>query len=228
MGTVITIEQKILKKNNELAEENRQRFDAHNVSVVTLVSSPGSGKTSLLEQSLALLREHLRVAVIEGDVQTNRDAQRIAALDVPVVQIVTSGTCHLEARMIQDALQQLDLDQVDLLFIENVGNLVCPASYDLGEHLRVVVMSVTEGEDKPIKYPAMFRKSQVLVMNKVDLLPFLAYNLDEAREFALRVNPSLRIFETSCTTGRGIKEWTEWLMLSARTYRSGIIESSRL
>jgi len=228
MGTVITIEQKILKKNNELAEENRQRFDAHNVFVVTLVSSPGSGKTSLLEQSLALLREHLRVAVIEGDVQTNRDAQRIAALDVPVVQIVTSGTCHLEARMIQDALQQLDLDQVDLLFIENVGNLVCPASYDLGEHLRVVVMSVTEGEDKPIKYPAMFRKSQVLVMNKVDLLPFLAYNLDEAREFALRVNPSLRIFETSCTTGRGIKEWTEWLMLSARTYRSGIIESSRL
>jgi len=228
MGTVITIEQKILKKNNELAEENRQRFDAHNVFVVTLVSSPGSGKTSLLEQSLALLREHLLVAVIEGDVQTNRDAQRIAALDVPVVQIVTSGTCHLEARMIQDALQQLDLDQVDLLFIENVGNLVCPASYDLGEHLRVVVMSVTEGEDKPIKYPAMFRKSQVLVMNKVDLLPFLAYNLDEAREFALRVNPSLRIFETSCTTGRGIKEWTEWLMLSARTYRSGIIESSRL
>jgi len=228
MGTVITIEQKILKKNNELAEENRQRFDAHNVFVVTLVSSPGSGKTCLLEQSLALLREHLRVAVIEGDVQTNRDAQRIAALDVPVVQIVTSGTCHLEARMIQDALQQLDLDQVDLLFIENVGNLVCPASYDLGEHLRVVVMSVTEGEDKPIKYPAMFRKSQVLVMNKVDLLPFLAYNLEEAREFALRVNPSLRIFETSCTTGRGIKEWTEWLMLSARTYRSGIIESSRL
>ncbi|MGB9774449.1 MAG: hydrogenase nickel incorporation protein HypB [Bacteroidota bacterium] len=228
MGTVITIEQKILKKNNELAEENRQRFDAHNVFVATLVSSPGSGKTSLLEQSLRLLRGHLRVAVIEGDVQTNRDAQRIAALDVPVVQIVTSGTCHLEARMIQDALQQLDLDQIDLLFIENVGNLVCPASYDLGEHLRIVVMSITEGEDKPIKYPAMFRKSQVLVMNKVDLLPFLVYNLEEAKEFALRVNPSLRIFETSCTTGHGIQEWTEWLMLSARTHRSSIIESSRL
>jgi len=225
MGSVITIEQKILKKNNELAEENRQRFDSHGVFVISLVSSPGSGKTSLLEQSLTILKKNLRVAVIEGDVQTDRDAQRIAAADVPVVQIVTNGTCHLEARMVQDALREMDLDEIDLLFIENIGNLICPASYELGEHLRVVIMSTTEGEDKPLKYPAMFRRSRVLVLNKVDLLPFLSYNLEEAKDFALRVNPALKIFETSCTTGHGIREWTEWLRSTARGRTWNVVSS---
>ncbi len=153
----------------------------------------------------------VRAAVIEGDVQTDRDAQRIAALDVPVVQIVTNGTCHLEARMVQEALAQLPPRDLDLLFIENVGNLVCPSSYELGEHLRVVVLSVTEGEDKPLKYPSLFRKADVMVINKIDLLPHLDYDLAEARGFALQVNPKLTMFEVSCRTGAGLPAWTRYL-----------------
>jgi len=152
------------------------------------------------------------VGVIEGDVQTDRDARRIESLGVPVVQIVTNGTCHLDAQMVQGALSHLEIGKVELLFIDNVGNLFCPASYDLGEHLRVVLSSTAEGEDKPIKYPAMFRRSQALVLNKVDLLPYLAYDLAEARVLALRVNPSLEIFETSCTTGAGIPEFCRWVI----------------
>jgi len=212
MAKVFTIEQRILKRNSEVAEENRRLFDAHGVFAVSLASSPGSGKTSLLEKSLALLREEVTVGVIEGDVQTDRDARRIESLGVPVVQIVTNGTCHLDAQMVQGALSHLEIGKVELLFIENVGNLVCPASYDLGEHLRVVLSSTAEGEDKPIKYPAMFRRSQALVLNKVDLLPYLAYDLAEARVLALRVNPSLEIFETSCTTGAGIPEFCRWVI----------------
>ena len=211
MVETISIEQKILGKNDELAVENRRRFDTRGVFAVSLAGSPGGGKTSLLEQSVRELRARLRVGVIEGDIATDRDAQRIAALHVPVVQIVTNGTCHLDARMLQQALDRLGLEKIDMLFVENVGNLVCPASYALGEHLRVVVMSTTEGEDKPLKYPAMFRKAQTLVINKVDLLPHVPSNLADAKEFARRVNPSLKIFETSCTTGQGIPEWVRWL-----------------
>ncbi len=212
MAKVFTLDQRILKRNSEVAEENRRLFEAHGVYAVSLASSPGAGKTSLLEKMLAHLRDKIRAGVIEGDVQTDRDAARIEALHVPVVQVVTNGTCHLDAQMVQGAVRHLDLDAIELLFIENVGNLVCPASYDLGEHLRVVVSSTTEGEDKPLKYPAMFRRSQALVMNKVDLLPYLPYNLAEGRAMALRVNPSLEIFETSCTNGVGIPEFCEWLV----------------
>jgi hydrogenase nickel incorporation protein HypB len=212
MAKVFTLEQRILKRNSEVADENRRNFDAHGVFVVSLASSPGSGKTSLLEKSLALLRGELSVGVVEGDVQTDRDARRIEALGVPVVQVVTNGTCHLDAQMVQGALAHLDIARVELLFIENVGNLVCPSSYDLGEHLRVVLTSTAEGEDKPLKYPAMFRRSDALVLNKIDLLPYLNYNLGEARSMALRVNPALEIFETSCTTGAGVPEFCQWIL----------------
>ena len=212
MAKIFTLEQRILKRNSEVSDENRRLFDSHGVFAVSLASSPGSGKTSLLERSMALLREEVSVGVIEGDVQTDRDATRIEALGVPVVQVVTNGTCHLDAQMVQGALSSLELGKVELLFIENVGNLVCPASYDLGEHLRVVLSSTTEGEDKPLKYPAMFRKSRALVINKVDLLPYLAYDIKEAASLALRVNPALEIFETSCTTGVGIPEFCRWII----------------
>jgi hydrogenase nickel incorporation protein HypB len=212
MAKVFTLEQRILKRNSEVADENRRNFDSQGVYVVSLASSPGSGKTSLLEKSLVRLRGELSVGVVEGDVQTDRDARRIEALGVPVVQVVTNGTCHLDAQMVQGALAHLDLGRVELLFIENVGNLVCPASYDLGEHLRVVLSSTTEGEDKPLKYPAMFRRSQAMVLNKIDLLPYVPYDLAEARTLALRVNPSLEIFETSCTTGAGIAEFCQWIV----------------
>ena len=212
MAKVFTLEQRILKRNSEVADENRRLFNTHGVFVVSLASSPGSGKTSLLEKSLALLREEVSVGVVEGDIQTDRDARRIEALGVPVVQVVTNGTCHLDAQMVQGALAHLEIGKVELLFIENVGNLVCPASYDLGEHLRVVVSSTTEGEDKPLKYPAMFRKSHALVINKLDLLPYLSYDLKEARTLALRVNPALEIFETSCTTGQGIPDFSRWII----------------
>jgi len=212
MAKVFTLEQRILKRNSEVADENRRNFDAQGVYVVSLGSSPGSGKTSLLEKSLVLLRGELSVGVVEGDVQTDRDARRIEALGVPVVQVVTNGTCHLDAQMVQGALAHIDIGRVELLFIENVGNLVCPASYDLGEHLRVVLSSTTEGEDKPLKYPAMFRRSQAMVLNKIDLLPYVPYDIAEARTLALRVNPSLEIFETSCTTGTGIPEFCQWIV----------------
>lgn len=220
MANLITIEQKILKKNADIALENRRDLDRHGVLAVGLVSAPGSGKTSLLERTLAALRADLRLAVIEGDVQTDRDARRIDALGVPAVQIVTNGTCHLEARMVQEALGKVPLAGLDILFVENVGNLVCPASYDLGEHLRVVLMSTTEGEDKPLKYPAMFRRAQALVINKTDLLPHLDYDMAEAKAFALEVNPDLVVFETSCRSGAGLEAWTTYLRDRLRGRRS--------
>jgi hydrogenase nickel incorporation protein HypB len=151
------------------------------------------------------------VAVIEGDVQTDLDAQRVARYGVPVIQIVTMGGCHLDAPLVQDAMQNLDLSKVDLLFIENVGNLVCPANYDLGEALKVVILSTTEGDDKPLKYPAMFLNSSVLIINKIDLVPYVRCNLDTLRANALKINPGLKVFEVSCFTGAGIPEWCNWL-----------------
>jgi hydrogenase nickel incorporation protein HypB len=216
MADLITIEQKILGKNADLAREVRQELDARGVFAVGLVGAPGSGKTSLLERCLAALRGRARSFVIEGDVQTDRDARRIAALDVPVAQIVTNGTCHLEARMIQDALPRLPQRDLDLLFIENVGNLVCPAAYELGEHVRVVVSSTTEGEDKPLKYPALFRTADALVLNKVDLLPHLPCDADLAVALARQVRPGLEVFRTSCTTGEGIAAFVDWLLTGAR------------
>jgi hydrogenase nickel incorporation protein HypB len=209
--SVITIERKVLEKNEELAQRNRELFRERGIIVMNMVSSPGAGKTSILEKTFQELGGSLRIAVIEGDVQTDLDAQRVARYGVPVVQIVTLGGCHLDAKLVQDALKNLDLDGLDLLFIENVGNLVCPANYDLGEAIKVAVLSTTEGDDKPLKYPAMFLNSSVLIINKIDLIPYVNCNLKVLRNNALQINPSLRVFELSCSTGAGIPEWCDWL-----------------
>lgn len=209
--SIVTIERKVLKKNDELAVKNRELFKRHGAFVVNIVSSPGSGKTSILERTLEHLKDKLRVAVIEGDVQTDFDAQRVAKFGIPVVQIVTNGGCHLDAKLVQDALANINLKGIQLLVIENVGNLVCPANYDLGEHIKVVVASTTEGDDKPLKYPPMFRNASVLLINKIDLVPYVNCNVIELKNNALRINPSLKVFETSCTTKQGIDEWCTWL-----------------
>jgi hydrogenase nickel incorporation protein HypB len=213
--SVITIERKVLEKNDEIAARNRQLFAKHRVFAINIVSSPGSGKTSIVEQTLQYLKGTLKVSVIEGDVQTDLDAQRVARFSVPVVQIVTHGGCHLEAKLVQDALPNLDLSKTELLIIENVGNLVCPSNYDLGEAMKIVVASTTEGDDKPLKYPAMFRNASVLIVNKIDLLPYVNCDLERLKKNALSINPSLIVFETSCTNGQGIPEWCRWL--SARS-----------
>ena len=209
--SVVTVERKVLEKNDEIARRNRAMFSSRGMFVINLVSSPGSGKTSLVEQTLERIRSSIRTAVIEGDVQTDLDAQRVAKFDVPVVQIVTNGGCHLEANLVDNALKNLPLDDVKLLVIENVGNLVCPANYDLGEAHKVVVLSTTEGDDKPLKYPAMIRNASVLIINKMDLVPYLPCNIADLRRNALAINPSLTVFETSCTAGAGIDAWCEWL-----------------
>jgi hydrogenase nickel incorporation protein HypB len=210
--SVVTIEKKVLQKNDEIAQQNRVLFKKAGVYVINLVSSPGSGKTSLLEKTLDFLKGKIRVGVVEGDVQTDLDAQRVAKLGVPVVQIITNGGCHLDAKLVEQAIAKIKLEDLNLLVIENVGNLVCPAGYDLGEAMKVVVASTTEGDDKPLKYPAMFRNASVLVVNKVDLIPYINCDLDRLEKNALQVNPHLLVFETSCTTGAGIREWSEWLL----------------
>jgi hydrogenase nickel incorporation protein HypB len=217
--SVITIERKVLEKNDELARQNRALFAKHRIFVINIVSSPGAGKTTLLEKTLEYLAGKLPLAVIEGDVQTDIDAQRVAKYNVPAVQIVTAGGCHLEANLVHDALTNFDLSNVRLLIIENVGNLVCPSNYDLGEAMKVVVASTTEGDDKPLKYPGMFRNSSVLIINKIDLLPYVNCSIETLRANALRINPSLTVFETSCTSGAGIPAWADWL--SARTAEAG-------
>lgn len=209
--SVLTIERKVLEKNDQIAQINRDLFLQKKVFAVNMVSSPGSGKTSILERTLEYLRGSMKIAVIEGDVQTDLDAQRVAKYNVPTVQIVTKGGCHLEANLIRDALSHIDVSSIRVLIIENVGNLVCPANYDLGEAIKVVVVSTTEGDDKPLKYPEMFRNSGVLIINKIDLLPYVNCNIDLLKNNALKINPALTILETSCTTKVGIREWVEWL-----------------
>ena len=208
---VITIERKVLAKNDQVAAENRAAFAAHHLFVINIVSSPGAGKTSLLERTLETLKGSLRVGVVEGDVQTDLDARRVARYGVPAVQIVTHGGCHLEAKLVQDAIATLDLAGLDLLVIENVGNLVCPANYDLGEAMKVVVVSTTEGDDKPLKYPPMFRNASVLVINKMDLVPYLDADPDVLERHARQINPALTVFRTSCRSGEGIDAWCAWL-----------------
>ena len=207
----ISVETDILAKNNLLAAGNRALFTAKGLFVLNLVSSPGSGKTTILERTLTDLREKFSCAVIEGDQQTDNDAVRIAATGVPVKQINTGAGCHLDAHMIGHAVENFDLDNLDLLLIENVGNLVCPASFDLGENHKVVVLSVTEGEDKPLKYPQMFHAADVMLLNKVDLLPHLDFDVESCKEMAARVSPGITIFEVSSRTGAGMDAWYGWL-----------------
>ncbi|MFN7976517.1 MAG: hydrogenase nickel incorporation protein HypB [Vicinamibacterales bacterium] len=218
--SVVTIERKILEKNDQLAAENRDALTRLGIFTINMVSSPGAGKTTLLERTIAALDGRVRVSVVEGDVQTDIDAQRVARYGVPVVQIVTNGGCHLEARLVRDALEQIDLTATDLLVIENVGNLVCPANFDLGEDMKVVVLSVTEGDDKPLKYPAMFQRASVLIINKVDLVPYVDADVSAIRRHARLANPDLQIFETSCRTGEGIAEWAGWLAVQAERRRA--------
>ncbi len=208
---IIKIERKVLAKNDAIASEIRGKFEENGVFAINMVSSPGSGKTSLVEKIIEYFSGRVNISVIEGDVQTDLDAQRVSAYNVPVVQIITNGGCHLEANLVNDSLKNLDLVQTDLLIIENVGNLVCPAGYDLGEDMKVVVISVTEGDDKPLKYPKMFINSKVLVINKIDLLPYVNCNIEQLKQNALKINPALQVFEVSCTSGEGVGKFCDFL-----------------
>jgi hydrogenase nickel incorporation protein HypB len=206
----IDVEQDVLLKNNLLAERNRGWFEARKVLAINFLSSPGSGKTTILEKSVPLL-EGWPVAVVEGDQQTTNDADRIHALGVPVIQVNTGTGCHLDAQMVQRAVRELDLQERSLLCIENVGNLVCPAMFDLGEAARVVVISVTEGEDKPLKYPTMFHSADLCLLNKTDLLPYVDFDAEKCREYAMQVNHHLEWIELSAKTGEGLDRWKAWL-----------------
>ncbi len=207
----IKIAAKILDANEKIAAENRQIFDNNKIFTINLMSSPGAGKTSLLEKTIKYLREKEKVGVIVGDIAGTDDALRINSLGVPVVQINTGGACHLDANMINNALEDIPINDINLLFIENVGNLVCPAEFNLGENIKVMILSLTEGHDKPLKYPLMFQKSSVLILNKIDLKPFLDVSIEKIKVDVTSLNPSIKIFEVSCKTNEGIENWTKWL-----------------
>ena len=204
----IDVRERVMAKNDEIAAVVRAQLKSHAVPALNLVSSPGSGKTLLLERTLQELGDQLTMAVVTGDVQTQNDADRLAKHTEKLVQaVVTGGACHLDARQVQSALEKIDLTSTDILFVENVGNLVCPASWDLGETFKVVVFSVTEGEDKPLKYPKMFQESRYAVLNKIDLLPHVPFDVERAKQYALEVNPNLQFFLTSALTGEGMDNW---------------------
>ena len=201
----------ILDANNRIAQDNRALFDAKKVFVINLMSSPGAGKTSLVERTIEGLRQEYRIAVIEGDIQDSYDAERIAKLDIPVIQINTGGACHIDSNMVQETLPNFDLDAIDLLITENVGNLVCPAEFNVGENIKVMILSTPEGDDKPRKYPLMFEKSAALIINKIDLMAYVSFNLEKAVQDSLIINPHLSIFQTSCKTQAGLEQWLQWL-----------------
>jgi len=207
----ISVVKNIMEANQRIAEENRRRFQEHALMVINLMSSPGAGKTTLLEKTISLLKDDYKVGVVEGDIQSTYDAERIGRTGAPVVQINTGGACHLDSNMVQEALKNLEFQNLNLLFIENVGNLVCPAEFALGEDFKAMILSVAEGDDKPLKYPLMFRESSVLLINKIDLLPFCDCQPDLIEERALKINPRLTIFRVSCRTGEGLSRWTDWL-----------------
>jgi hydrogenase nickel incorporation protein HypB len=214
----VPLEGKVLNENARVAAELRDRFREHRVLVINLISSPGSGKTTLLEKTLEGLPVGSRVAVLTGDLQTENDANRLKRYGYPVKQITTGGTCHLDARMIEKHSADWDLETLDLLIIENVGNLVCPSSYDLGESAKIVLLSVTEGEDKPLKYPSIFFKSELMVLTKTDLLPYVPFDVQEAVENARRVHPEIEVLRVSCLAGKGLQEWLAWLERRRRTF----------
>lgn len=212
----VNLQTNILGANDLIARKNRVNFKDKGILTVNLMSSPGSGKTTILERTIERLGSELKIAVIEGDLYTDRDAQRIEQKGVQVIQINTEGTCHLDAGMVTSAYEKLDTSNLDLLFIENVGNLVCPAEFDLGEDFRVVVISTTEGNDKIPKYPLIFREAKAVLVNKVDLLPYTEFNLQECQEDLEKINPSARVFPLSGRTGEGIEIWCEWLLGEVR------------
>jgi len=208
---MVQIEQNILAKNNQYADANRRLFAEHAIFALNLVSSPGSGKTTLLTRTINLLKDRANVAVLEGDQQTSLDADRIRATGAAAIQINTGKGCHLDAHMVGHAVERLGLADGSLLLIENVGNLVCPAAFDLGEAHKVAILSVTEGEDKPLKYPDMFAAADVMLLNKIDLLPYLDFNVPLALEYVRRINPNIRVILTSAVSGEGMEEWLAWL-----------------
>ena len=216
----VAIEKKVLNENQVLAEQLRERYRRHGVCCVNLISSPGSGKTLLLERTLERMDAQARLAILTGDLQTENDARRLARFGFPVKQIITGGTCHLDAKMVGKHLEGWELGNLDLLIVENVGNLVCPSSYDLGEDAKVVLLSTTEGEDKPLKYPSIFFKAELMLLTKIDLLPYVPFNADVVRENARRVHPQMEIIEVSSTTGDGLDRWMDWLQARQKKAKS--------
>jgi hydrogenase nickel incorporation protein HypB len=208
----VTVLNNILEANDVIAEQIRRRLDEHRVLAINLMSSPGAGKTTLLERTIEkLIPQKIRAGVIEGDIETTRDADRLKRFDIPIVQINTGSACHLDANMTRSAVESIDCSAIDVLFVENVGNLVCPAEFKIGEDHKVMVLSVTEGDEKPLKYPLMFRESSAMLINKIDLLKYTNFSMEEAKANAGKINPKLKIFPLSCTTGEGIDGWIQWL-----------------
>ena len=216
----VSVVKNILEANDRIAQENRVIFDEKDLLVFNLMSSPGAGKTSLLEKTIDALKDELKIGVIEGDIQSSQDAERIAEKGIPAVQINTGGACHLDGNMIRDTFKEFDFDVLDLLVVENVGNLVCPAEFKVGEDFKAMILSVTEGEDKPAKYPLMFHESKVLLINKIDLLPYVDCSVEKIREEVLKINPGMTIFEVSCKTGEGLDAWYDWVRGEVKTRRS--------
>lgn len=212
----------ILEANDRIAEENRKIFKENGIFVINMMSAPGAGKTTLLEKTINALKNKTRVGVIEGDIATTKDAERIEATGVPVVQINTDGACHLDANMINGVIDDLPLSEIELLIIENVGNLVCPAEFKVGEDAKVMLLSVTEGDDKPLKYPLMFSESSLLLINKIDLLPYTDFDIQKVKKDSISINPRLEIFEVSARTGEGMGRWYEWIEKRSR-YKNGAI-----
>lgn len=209
----------VLQVNQAIAQENQKVFDKNRILALNLMSSPGAGKTQILEKTIEILGKELKFAAIEGDVATSNDAERLARYDIPVVQITTEsfgGACHLDANMVKEAAAKIDLSSVDVLFIENIGNLICPAEYELGEHKRVIVLSLTEGEDKPTKYPVAFRNADILLVNKMDLLDHLDLDLELLLQNSKKINPNLKLHQISAKTGTGMENWLEWLRREVR------------
>jgi len=216
----ISVVRNVLEANDRIAELNRSLFKEHHLFVINLMSSPGAGKTTLLERTIDALKDEMGIGVIEGDIQSSRDAERIAQKGVQVVQINTGGACHLDGNMIRDAFDALDFNRMDLMVVENVGNLVCPAEFKVGEDVKVMILSVTEGEDKPSKYPLMFRESEALLINKIDLLPHLDIRLEDISREVLAIHPDMTIFEVSTKTGEGLDGWFDWLRTRVNASRT--------
>ncbi|NPA57698.1 MAG: hydrogenase nickel incorporation protein HypB [Aquificae bacterium] len=218
----VSVITKILDRNDRQAESNRAHFDSHGILAVNLMSSPGAGKTTLLEKTIDLLPEGIKIGVIEGDLETNRDAERIRAKGVPAYQITTGQACHLDAFMVHQGIHHLPLSQLDIVFVENVGNLVCPASYDIGTHINVVLLSVPEGDDKPAKYPVMFRSADLLLITKTDLLPYFDFSVEKAVEEARRLNPKVDVLTVSTKTGEGMEDWIKYLQLKSALRKTSV------
>ena len=208
----IKVIKNILGENDRLAAENQAMFQDKKVFVLNFMGSPGAGKTSVLEKTMERLKDKIKMAVIEGDLFTSKDAERIDKYGVPVIQINTAGGCHLDANMVQKTVKEMNLDELDLLVVENVGNLVCPAEFPVGEDARAVVLSVTEGDDKPLKYPLMFKESELAIINKIDLAPYCNFNMESARQDITSLHPGIKVLEVSCTKGDGLDDWCDWLL----------------